>query len=343
VAPRKSVSILDVGHGNSAVLVDDLGVVVIDAGPGSSLLEFLVQESINRIDVLLISHADKDHIKGVIALLGSEEFTIGRVRLNSDALKQSALWDDLLYLLNQESRRGHIDAQVALVADASETFDQGSVRVEVVAPSLYLAGRSPGSTDRCGRRLTSNSVSAAIRLIKGDQPIIFFPGDIDDVGFDNLLESDRDITAPILVFPHHGGLPGAGSVATFARRLCAAVRPEMVIFSIGRGEYGMPQPDVVAAVREVTRNVRIACTQLSTHCAAALPIIPPKHLTGKFARGRQYNKCCAGTLVIDLDDSMANVLPASIPHQDFISSFAATALCMKPLRSQHQRVTSTTP
>ncbi len=291
-----------------------------------------MQEDISRIDVLIISHADKDHIKGAIALLGSEVFSIGRVRLNSDALKQSVLWNDLLYLLDQQNRRGHIDCQVALTADNVEIFDQGSVRVEVLAPSLYLAARSPGSTDRQGRRLTSNSVSAVIRLLADDRPIILFPGDIDDIGFDDIIESGRNVTAPVLVFPHHGGRPSTGDMATFARRLCEAVRPDMVIFSIGRAEYGTPQPDVVAAVREAVSDVRIACTQLSTHCAATLPVASPGHLTAKFARGREHNKCCAGTVVIALNDSGPTVLPGATPHRNFISSFAATALCMKPVR-----------
>ncbi len=44
----RSLSILDEGHGNSAVLVDTDGVVVIDVGPGSALMEFLRQEGIEK-------------------------------------------------------------------------------------------------------------------------------------------------------------------------------------------------------------------------------------------------------------------------------------------------------
>ena len=50
-APDRSLAILDVGHGNCAVLRDRRGVVVIDAGPGSSLLEFLTEHKITNIDV----------------------------------------------------------------------------------------------------------------------------------------------------------------------------------------------------------------------------------------------------------------------------------------------------
>ncbi len=41
--PDRTLTILDVGHGNSAVLVDSEGVVVIDAGLKSSLLEYLTE------------------------------------------------------------------------------------------------------------------------------------------------------------------------------------------------------------------------------------------------------------------------------------------------------------
>ncbi|MFH2201677.1 MAG: MBL fold metallo-hydrolase, partial [Elusimicrobiota bacterium] len=49
------------GHGNCAVIVDSGGVVVIDAGPGSGLLEFLTREGITHINTVIISHADTDH------------------------------------------------------------------------------------------------------------------------------------------------------------------------------------------------------------------------------------------------------------------------------------------
>jgi hypothetical protein len=38
---RPSLVVLDVGHGNAAVLLDTKGVVVIDAGRGGCLIDFL--------------------------------------------------------------------------------------------------------------------------------------------------------------------------------------------------------------------------------------------------------------------------------------------------------------
>jgi competence protein ComEC len=78
-----------VGHGNCTVLVDTDGVVVIDAGPKSKLFKFLKEKHITKIDVLLLSHADQDHIIGVSDLLASGEIEIKKVYVNTDSTKKS--------------------------------------------------------------------------------------------------------------------------------------------------------------------------------------------------------------------------------------------------------------
>ena len=331
-----TLSIVDVGHGNCAVLVDTKGVVVIDAGPRTALLEFLEQEEIDRVDVVLISHADKDHIEGLIALITSEKFELNVVRINSDALKPSRLWDDLLYSLNRAHLAGALDFNTALTIADTGAFDQGEVRIEILAPNLYIAGKSAGSTDRAGRSLTSNSVSAVMRLVKDEVPIAIFTGDIDDVGLDNLIEDKLDCTAPVLIFPHHGGKPGKADMSAFTRKLSGLVAPQTIIFSIGRGRYNNPQPEIVAAARKLLPGVRIACTQLSSRCAAGVPSDEPTHLTAKFARGRELNKCCGGTFAIELDGFERVFLPALAEHQDFILGNAETALCQEAVGTWHQ-------
>lgn len=326
-----SLAILDVGHGNSAVLIDDGNVTVIDAGPGSALLEYLKQEGVSRIDVILISHADQDHIAGLIGVLASEEFEIGIVRLNSDASKGSKIWDDLQDALDTSHTAGALDFNVALTVRDTGAFDQGAVHIQILSPSLYIAGKGPGSTDRKGRPLTSNSVSAVIRLSRDGRPIALFPGDMDDVGLDNLAESGEDCSAPILVFPHHGGRPGSSDMEAFARRLSEMVGPRFVIFSIGRGKHNTPQPEIVASVRNTLPGVHIACTQLSERCAKDTPASEPQHLAPNFAQGKQSGRCCGGTIVVELNDPELTILPLAEDHLTFINLHAETALCQRPI------------
>jgi competence protein ComEC len=117
-------------------------------------------------------------------------------------------------------------------------------------------------------------------------------------------------------------------VDDFVRRLCEKVKPKMVVFSIGRGRYGTALPAVVSAVRRHVEGVWIACTQLSEHCASELPKEQPMHLNLEFARGREGRKCCAGTLMLDLD-RRETFLPIYRDHQAFIGLSAPTALCRR--------------
>lgn len=325
-----TVSILDVGHGNCAVLIDDK-VVVIDAGPGTTLLDFLAKEGINEVAVVLISHADEDHIKGLVSLLESQTVTVQLVRINSDALKGSQTWNDLTFLLDEANRAGIIQFDVGLTTNQTGEFDTAAIRIEVLAPSPGLAVKGPGSHDHKGRKLTPNSSSAVIRLLRDGRPLLLLPGDIDEIGLANLLEAKSDVSAEIAVFPHHGGGPSTVDLSAFAAAFCKATKADKLIFSIGRGRYDTPKPEIVAAVRGLSTNIRVLCTQLSEHCASQLPSTEPGHLSGKVSKGSELRRCCAGTISLVLKGKETSVLPVLQAHMDFIMSSAPTALCLKPI------------
>lgn len=320
--------ILDVGHGNSAVLVDDKGVVVIDAGPGTALLEFLTKEGITKIDVLLISHADKDHIKGVISLRESE-ISLGIVQLNTDSQKGTDIWGDMVSELDLENKKRKVQLNVGLTTNDTGKFDKGKIHIEILAPTPYLALKGPGSTDRVGRTLTSNSVSAVVRLTKNGSPFVLLSGDIDYTGLLNLLEDNTNPIAPIVVFPHHGGKTGKDAESdTFTKKFCEAIKPEVVIFSNGRGVHATPRKEIAQTIRKVLPNTRIMCTQLSENCSVELRIKDVSHLTAKFAQGREKGKCCAGSIMLDLSKDKVVIQPDEKGHKAFIKKAAPTALCL---------------
>ncbi len=321
--------ILDVGHGNSAVLMDTEGNVVVDAGPRNALYLFLKAERIKKIDAILISHADHDHIGGLIGILASGEFVIGKVRVNSDALQGSKTWDDLLYTLSHAQESGQLDFDVSLSTRDTGKFDQGKVHIEILAPDLYIAGKSPGSYDRKKRNLTTNSISAVIRMVKGTFPFALFLGDIDNTGLENLLETSQDVSAQLAVFPHHGGKPGKNSDAvSFTKKICEKVQSSVIVFSNGRGTHSTPLKEVIQAIREALPETRIMCTQLSENCATELRIKEFAHLTAKFAKGKEKGRCCAGTIVVELGENDIDIRPDENSHRAFIEKTASTALCL---------------
>jgi beta-lactamase superfamily II metal-dependent hydrolase len=327
--PSRVIVILDVGHGNSAVIKDESGTVIIDAGPKSTLLEFLTEQGIDQIDSLLISHADQDHIGGIVAILASGRFIVNKVRLNTDSIKGSDIWDDLLYELDRMAFKEKLDFRPSLTITDSGTFDLATFRIEILGPSNYLAGKGPGSNDRSGRRISTNSISAAIRILtKENVPLLLLPGDIDEIGLDDIINHGVNATSPIMVYPHHGGLPGSHEIVEeFTHRLFNLITPSVVIFSIERGEsYRNPRPEIITTLINQSGKVRIMCTQLSGQCAARLPLKSPPHLANVYAKGKEECKCCAGTIIIDpsLPDPIS---PMVNQHQEFINLTAPTALC----------------
>ena len=116
--------ILDVKHGNSAVLIDDSGTIVIDAGLGSELLDFLQRNKITKIDVLILSHADQDHIGGAMSLLSSKDIEIKDVYLNTDSQKGSLSWDDLAYTLWDHHKRHQVNFEPSITPHLNGKLDE---------------------------------------------------------------------------------------------------------------------------------------------------------------------------------------------------------------------------
>lgn len=324
---RRHLCFLDVGHGNSTVLIaGEESVVVIDVGRQSTLCEFLLEQEITHINSIYLSHADADHIGGLVGILATE-ISIDRVFLNSDASKRTKVWEDLLYELNARHRDGALTFDVALVSGKAEELP-GEVCLNVLGPSPYLAAKGPGGAHRSRVRIRSNSISAVISITVAGSKLALLPGDIDGIGLKDLLENteDRSLRARILIYPHHGSHAGTTDPDDYVRTLVRAVGPDIVVFSIGREQFATPSPDTVRNLRGTLPNTRIVCTQLSQHCAPRLPTAAPTHLCQAFARGRTGRSCCGGTIVIPLDD-FASILPQRGPHSDFIRANAPTALC----------------
>lgn len=323
-----NLTILDIGHGNCSVLRDERGTVIIDAGLGETLLEFLEQGAVTEIDVVLVSHADADHIAGIVTLLSQRHITIGTLYLNTDTLRRTTMWNAFRVALRDARMRLATSVHMELTTETSIQLHRGNVRLEVLAPTPEVAASGAGGRDMHDRLLSANAMSAVIRIVSNGTPEVLLPGDVDGTGLENLLAEYPEPHARVLVFPHHGARPGQSNPFDFAERRCRAVRPDVVVFSIGRGKHGTPLPEIVRGVRTGAPNAHIACTQLSEWCAASLPTNSPTQLGRHAAKGRAVNACCAGSLELTLTAEEPVYAPALAEHRAFVVRHAPTALCI---------------
>lgn len=324
-----SLTILDVGHGQCVILQDAKGTVILDAGPGSTLLEFLHESEITEIDAVILSHADTDHIAGLVPLLFAGTVDVRRVYLNSDATKDSDFWKDLRYAIADVSSRAAISVSTEVTTRSTQEFARGDVQIEILYPDPPLAMAGPGGTDLKGRRVTANSMSVVARISYQSIPRLLLTGDIDGVGLEILLEAFPSLQSDVLVFPHHGGSPSRADPVEFANSLSNAVQPNLIVFSIGRGRYNTPRPEIVEGIRSALPNVAIACTQLSKNCAECVPSLPPTHLASIAAKGQISQSCCAGSIRLILEPDSIRYVPPLQYHQNFVTANVTDALCRR--------------
>jgi len=208
------LTVLDVRHGSSAVLRYPNGATVVcDCGSyGQSdvgrwvATRALRSWGVQTIDLLAVSHADADHVNGIPSLL--ERFRVGRA-VYSPVLVQSGTGRRLVALFDA---RG-IPHQPVRGGDRI-ALGNGQV-IDVLAPTAWTLRVRPDD---------QNENSLVLRAGHAGRRVLL-PGDIQLAGTTVLMHAGADLTADVLVVPHHG-CPLANSAA-FAR----AVRPAYAICS----------------------------------------------------------------------------------------------------------------
>lgn len=320
--------ILDVAHGNCAILQDTEGTVVIDCAHGYTLIDTLRQLGISQIDRIIISHADEDHIEGFIKLLLEESITIKHIYINPDGSKKTDIWIELRLAIEDAKKRQNTKRDF-LHTEMNGNLDIGQVNIQILAPNMDLVGQV-GGLDLHKNKLNSNSVSAVIRLVYKSRGVALLAGDIDNIGLNNLTNDAPDFTADVLVFPHHGGNASSGGKGNqeFTKQLCEQVQPILILFSNGRNKHHNPRKEIIETVLDTLPDVHIMCTQLAKTCAPDILAIASTHLNDFPAKGRDAHHCCGGTVVVNFNNSETTYAPSE-DHRQFVKENVLSALCMR--------------
>ncbi|WP_216689220.1 ComEC/Rec2 family competence protein [Hymenobacter siberiensis] len=322
------ISVLDVGHGNCTV-IQDAQNVIIDAGFGDGLLNFLQQARITRIDQIMVSHADSDHLRGLIALLSLATISIGKLYLNTDSTRSAntdKFWKDVIFLIEDAIINNRMDENPVELYRTGALIDIGEFKLEVVYPTYSLIKTGPGGISPDGHSMSSNGLSAVIKVLTTQVSALLLPGDVDEFGLEQIKKLGFNIEAQVAVFPHHGGNADTNNLADFTTHFCQLVSPNTVLFSTGRGKYGTPRMEIVSTIKALLPLAYISCTQLSKSCAKLPPLASNSHLNAAFAKGKSNNSCCGGTFELNVTNATVTIVPKAA-HESFVNTYVPLAVC----------------
>jgi competence protein ComEC len=197
--------------------------LLFDAGPAFSadadsgnriIAPYLRAEGVRGLDLLVISHADKDHEGGAASVLAA---------LPVAMLKASLPFEHPLSAqpVPQELCRD------------GDRWRWDGVDFEMLHPGAEPLSRK------------TNDVSCVLRVSAGGKSMLL-TSDIEAVSESAILKRyPAGITADVMTVPHHGSR--TSSTPDFV----AAVAPHDVIFPVGyRNRFGHPKEDVVARYAE---------------------------------------------------------------------------------------------
>lgn len=229
---------VDVGQGDCTLIITPYGKrILIDGGEGNSdkydygekvVFPYLLDREIKRIDYMIVSHADSDHIGGLIYVLENmkvENIFIGVQLKTSNQLKK------LIQVANNKK------IKITILEKDDIKYIDKSVKLEVLWPDK----------NNLISENTLNNNSLVFKL-KYNNFSILFTGDIEEIAEKKLVLSELKST--IIKIAHHG------SKTSSTEEFINCVNPRIALIGVGKkNNFGHPSDEVIERLEK--RNIKI--------------------------------------------------------------------------------------
>jgi beta-lactamase superfamily II metal-dependent hydrolase len=239
-----TVSFIDVGQGDAALLHDPTGCnILIDGGvpsAGPTVVDTLHRQGVSQIDAMIATHADSDHIGGLVDVLQAGDISVTQVLYNGRGDAASSTWNSFV---------GAVMAKglTLTVAHWPMTYTWCAIQAQVLNPSPL----EPYNND---------NDSSVVILARHDATRYLFTGDISSDVDVSITQRTTMLPVDVLKVSHHGS-----AYASSAAFLSLA-RPRIAVISVGPNSYGHP------AAETLTRLDNIGALTLRTDLAGTVTL-----------------------------------------------------------------------
>ena len=221
--PRQNdfrATVLDVGEGQCILLQSHGSHYLVDCGGSSgtgaadAAAEMLLSQGVHRLDGIILTHLDQDHINGL-------SFLLTRVETRS-------------LLLSEGEEASMIDTLPLQNTDISYVDRTQTIPLGAGTLTLYPPAAESKENDSC-----------ICVLFAVENYDILITGDRTATGEWDLMRSTELPDVDILVAGHHG------SKYSTSQFLLDGVKPETVVISVGKNNfYGHPAPELLERLEQ---------------------------------------------------------------------------------------------
>jgi competence protein ComEC len=218
------INFFDVGQGDSIFIeTPSQNQILIDGGPGSSVLEKLGREIPfwdRTIDLVVLTHPEADHMSGLIEVL--KRYKVENV-LWTGVKKDTSEYEKWSKTLEKEVAN-------VIIARAGEKITAGKAEIEVLWPLESMENKELSE---------SNDSSVILRMVYGQKSFLF-TGDAAKISEESLVSGGALIDSDVLKIGHHG------SKTSSSDEFLEKISPEIGVIEVGReNKYGHPNQDVL--------------------------------------------------------------------------------------------------
>lgn len=333
---RLEVYCLDVGQGDCTVVVPPAGegdAILFDCADPYVAERFFSNHGVTRIEAVVVSHLDVDHIRGVLPFLRqhfAQGGEVGALVLGLDrpeALQQGTELIDAALAWARNPPHGGFQLLPPYRTEGPTRLAAGpGWSVDLVLPhyDTALGAQHHGN---------ANNLASAVLRIERAGAAVLIGGDAELGSWERLDGGLRQ--AKVIRAPHHGGdILQHGAEWTDYAHLYDAVQADRAVISVGtHNDHRHPLPAHLNAMRRGAQ-CRVLCTQMTTQCHRrplkvrddALTLAsgieyPYRHRAEPGHPSRRPNDevPCAGTVLISIDgNGTVYTSPRPTPHGEFL-------------------------
>jgi len=223
------VNFFDIGQGDS-IFIETPGnyQILIDGGPTNVILEKLGKEMDfwdRRIDLIILTHPEHDHIAGLIEVL--KRYEVENI-VWTGILRDTAEYKEWIRLIEEEGSNIEI-------VQAGQRIITSNLFFQTLYPLENLKGQDVKNT---------NNTSIINRLIFNNTSFLFL-GDVYKSVERKLVSNGTYLDSDILKVGHHG------SKTSTSKELLESINPQAAVISAGKdNRYGHPHEQVLEILND---------------------------------------------------------------------------------------------